>query len=106
MQKTHLTYPALQADPYKLIIGLGMLLLAAGPVRWLIGSWVDPAYDSQGLWVFALFAARLGWSLTSERARRNVRDEKTACVLLGLTTLVRGLGQVLAVNVIGAGALV
>ena len=106
MQKTHLTYPALKADPYKLVIGLGMLLLAAQPVRWLVTSWTDPAYDSDGIWVFALFAALLAWSLFSERTARNGRDEKTACALLGLTTVVRGLGQILAVNVIGAGALV
>ena len=106
MQTSHLTYPALRADPYKLIIGLGMLLMAASPIRWLATSWVDPAYDSQGLWVFGLFAAMLCWSLTSPRPLRSARDEKTACILLALTTLVRGIGQVLAVNVIGAGALV
>ncbi|MEZ0226713.1 MAG: exosortase T [Alphaproteobacteria bacterium] len=105
MQKA-ITFPALAPNSYRLIIGAGMMLMAIEPIRWLVTSWFDPAYDSKGLWVFALSAALFGWSFLSARTHRNSRDRNTACALLLLTTLVRGVGQVLAINVIGAMALV
>lgn len=105
MQKA-ITFPASAPNSYKLIIGAGMMLMAIEPIRWLVTSWFDPAYDSKGLWVFALSTALFGWSLSSPRTFHDARAQKTACALLLLTTLVRGAGQILAINVIGAMALV
>ncbi|MEZ0261499.1 MAG: exosortase T [Alphaproteobacteria bacterium] len=105
MQQTIITSPALPFDPRKAVIGAGMLLMAAEPLRWLAASWTDPAYDSKGLWVFALCVALIGWSLSSGRTAQQL-DHRKAWLLLAATTLVRGAGQVLAVNVIGALALV
>ncbi|TAL34595.1 MAG: exosortase T [Alphaproteobacteria bacterium] len=105
MQKA-ITFPALAPNSYRLIIGAGMMLMAIEPIRWLVTSWFNPAYDSKGLWVFALSATLFGWSFSSARKFHAGRTQKTAFILLALTTLVRGLGQVLAINVVGALALV
>jgi exosortase/archaeosortase family protein len=105
MQKA-ITFPAPAPNGYRLIIGAGILLMAIEPIRWLVTSWFDPAYDSKGLWVFALGAALFGWSFSSARKFHDTRAQKTAFILLALTTLVRGAGQLLAINVIGALALV
>lgn len=105
MQKA-ITFPALAPNGYRLIIGAGIMLMAVEPIRWLVTSWFDPAYDSKGLWVFALSTALFGWSFSSARKFHDGGAQKTAFILLALTTLVRGLGQVLAINVVGALALV
>lgn len=88
------------------LVAFAMLLLAAEPVRWLVQTWRDPSYDSKGFYVFALAAAIFLWSLNSARGVSSPRDRKAACALLGLTALLRAGGQILAVNVIGALALV
>jgi exosortase/archaeosortase family protein len=94
------TYPSL-------LLAAGLALLAAEPLAWLVNSWLDPSYASDGLWVVLLFAALSWWSLGSSR-----RDEATpqrrrmALLLLLASALVRLTGQLLAINVIGALTLV
>ncbi len=97
-------FPALPAD--KIVIGAGMLLMAVDPVLWLINTWLDPSYDSKGLWVFLACGGILSWSLSSPVAAKDQTAGRKACILLALTALVRAFGQVFAVNVIGALALV
>jgi exosortase/archaeosortase family protein len=91
---------------YPLLLAPGLLLLAVEPVRWLAGTWIDPAYDSQGPLVAALVAGLLLWSLTSPRVTANTTDHRRGLCLLLLTAGVRLAGQVLGVHVIGALALV
>ncbi|HQC73410.1 MAG TPA: hypothetical protein PLE42_11920, partial [Candidatus Competibacteraceae bacterium] len=48
---------------------LGLLLLAAHPLVWLVQTWLDPAYDSYGLWVALLSLGLLIWSASSPLQR-------------------------------------
>jgi exosortase/archaeosortase family protein len=80
-------------------------LLAAHPLLWLVGTWLDPAYDSQGLWIAALTLGLLGWSATSPLQGADPRRRWGGLGLLALTALVRLLGQRLGINILGAAAL-
>ncbi len=90
----------------KIFVLTGLLLLALAPAKWLLNSWQDSAYDSTGLWGFLLSLGLLIWSATSSRLSSQPINAKLAYTLLGLTALTRLLGQVLAINTIGAIALV
>lgn len=91
----------------RLAFAAAVLLLAAGPVAWLINTWIDPAFDGQGLWFFGAFVALAAWSLTSQlREDPGTADERLSILLLAATALVRLAGQVLAIDTIGALALV
>ncbi len=89
-----------------LMLALGVGILALDPLRWLANTWVDPSYDSDGLRVFLLIALLLGWSLSSPRYYQAENRPWLPVALLGTTALIRLLGQVLAINIIGALALV
>ena len=84
---------------------LGLLLLAAHPLIWLVETWLDPAYDSYGLWVAILTGVLLLWSATSPVQRVNAQQRRFGLGLLGLTATLRLLGQWLGVNTLGAAAL-
>ncbi|MFW5967229.1 MAG: exosortase T [Persicimonas sp.] len=83
---------------------LGALILAIEPVRWLVTTWRDPSYDSSGGWIFVAVVALFVWSVTSERVVRS-RDTSHAWWLLLATALIRLVGQLLAIDVLGALAL-
>ena len=83
----------------------GLALLAAHPLLWLVRTWFDPAYDSQGLWVAALTGGLLLWSATSPLQGIDARQRVNGVGLLGLTALLRLLGQWSGVNTLGAAAL-
>ncbi|MCF6198100.1 MAG: exosortase T [Hyphomicrobiaceae bacterium] len=86
---------------------LAALILGVEPVRWLVNTWLEPAYDSKGFYIFVACAALFMWSATSPRNRRQIpQQKKLALYLFAITALVRLAGQVLAVNTIGALALV
>lgn len=86
---------------YLLLVGAAGLALE--PLLWLVRSWLDPVYGGLGLPVALLCAALLSWSLLSPgKAGR----PDLALALLGATALLRLGGVVLAVNTIGALALV
>jgi len=84
---------------------LGLALLAFHPLLWLVGTWFDPAYDSQGVWVAALTFSLLLWSATSPLQICNARQRQVGLRLLALTAAIRLLGQWLGINVLGAAAL-
>ncbi|ESS73169.1 hypothetical protein MGMO_34c00130 [Methyloglobulus morosus KoM1] len=96
----NLPFPA-----YQLLMGLGMLLLAIEPILWLLGSWLEPAHDSKGGWVFLLCAGLFVWSILSPISSVENQSHKKAVLLLIGTAIFRGFGQVFAVNVLGAVAL-
>src|SRR5690348_13381243 len=83
----------------------GAALLAIGPLLWLVETWRDPAFASNGAIFFAVFAALFVWSVTSARLDGDGAGERLAIVLLAATALVRLVGQVLAIDTIGALAL-
>ncbi|MGH6816651.1 MAG: exosortase T [Hyphomicrobiaceae bacterium] len=81
-------------------------VLALEPIRWLLQTWTDPAYDSNGALVFILVAALGLWSATSPLASTPAPGFNTAAALLLASAVTRLGGQILAVNVIGALTLV
>ena len=85
----------------------GAVLLAIKPLSWLINTWLDPVYGSHGLPVFLLVIALILWSLSSRRINNSsLQRQRLALVLLAITALLRLCGQVLAINTVGALALV
>ncbi|MGE0748733.1 MAG: exosortase T [Rhodospirillales bacterium] len=89
----------------RFLLGLAAGVLAVEPVLWLVETWRDPAYDSNGLLVFAAAAVLFAWSATSARERAPAGRSR-ALALLALSAAVRLAGQMLAVNTIGALCLV
>lgn len=89
-----------------LIFGTAAGVLAYEPVRWLIQTWQDPAYDSKGFLIFMVCAGLFLWSTTSPRKLSFPDNTRWALILLSATALLRLAGQVFAVNIIGALALV
>lgn len=85
---------------------LGAFILAIHPILWLVGSWTDASYDSDGLWVFLFVFGLFLWSISSEKNNDAGKKKYLALILLLCTALVRLIGQVLAINIIGAVALV
>lgn len=83
-----------------------IVVLAAGPIVWLVNTWVDPAFNSQGLVYFIAVAVLGAWSLSSQRRTAHHHDERVAVVLLSATALVRLAAQVSAIDTIGSLALV
>ena len=80
-------------------------LLALQPILWLIGTWRDPSYDSQGFLIFLVAAGLFAWSITSRRLACAGHHGRRAILLLIATAAIRLAGQLLAVNTIGAIAL-
>ncbi len=84
------------------LLAIGAGVLALSPLLWLLASWREPAYNPQGLWV-ALAVLALGlWSYSSEQRPGSDQNRRYAYALLTISALVRLVGQVLRVNVIGA----
>ena len=89
-----------------LIFGTAAGVLAFEPVHWLVQTWQDPAYDSKGFLIFLVCAGLFLWSVTSPRKITRPNNTRWAVILLTATALIRLTGQVFAVNIIGALALV
>jgi exosortase/archaeosortase family protein len=89
-----------------LLLGLGTLILAIHPMIWLAQTWLDPAYDSMGILIFAGFVSLLTWSVSSPRISHSKAKKPFAVGMLVATSILRLLSQVLAINILGAMALV
>ena len=95
-----------RARPASGFVAAAALVLAVDPVRWLISTWRDPAYDSNGLLIFLAAAGLLAWSISSPLVEPARRQHGLAFGLIALSASVRLAGQVLAINTIGALCLV
>src|SRR6185295_11197390 len=95
-----------RAHPGSGLVAAAALVLAIDPIRWLVSTWRDPAYDSNGLLVFLAGAGLLAWSFTSPLVDPAPRRRSLALGLIALSASVRLAGQVLAINTIGALCLV
>ncbi|MBK8815174.1 MAG: exosortase T [Methylococcaceae bacterium] len=95
-----------KASAAKIITGCGMVVLALEPMTWLFRSWFDPALDSTGGWVFLLCAGLFLWSLRSPITPSGENSDAKPILILASTAIIRSLGQLFAINVIGAVALV
>ena len=90
----------------RILFAVALSILALEPILWLVRTWRDPSYDSQGFLVFLVAAGLFAWSVTSERLDRDAPRGRRAIWLLVATAVIRLAGQVLAINTIGAIALV
>jgi exosortase/archaeosortase family protein len=89
------------------LFAIAVGLLALHPLIWLINTWINPAYQSNGFLVALLVAGLLVWSLAPSRSTpQHPTTTKFAFILLSLTALIRLISQILGVNVIGALALI
>lgn len=87
------------------LLAPGLLALALEPAVWLLRTWTDPAWDSNG-WLPALVCLGLvARSLASGPAAHAPRGPRLVLGLLALTALVRLSGRLLAVHALGALAL-
>ena len=89
----------------KLIFGAAALVLAIDPILWLVRTWRDPSYDSSGFIVFCICVGVFLWSITSDHTADKV-NLRLPLILLAISSLTRLVGQVFAINVIGALTLV
>ena len=90
-----------------MLFTLAAVTLGYEPVKWLVNTWLEPSYDSKGFYIFLAVMGLFVWSTSSaQELPKNAVQQRTAFVLLGVTAVVRLLGQVLAINTIGALALV
>ncbi len=101
-----LTYIKNRASFTWVTLAIAAMILAYEPVLWLGRTWADPSYESSGFIVFCICAALFIWSVSSERITCKPVDKRLAISLVVTTSLIRLIGQVFAVNVIGAVALV
>ncbi len=73
--------------PALVLIAAG-IVLAIHPALWLVNSWLEPAYISNGLAVFLLVAGLFVWSVTSRaEAETNRKQKNLAIGLLLLSAL-------------------
>ena len=85
---------------------IGAAVLAIQPLLWLVNSWFDPGYDSDGLLVIAGLLTLLIWSVSSPLGDRDHnRHKQRAVALLIASTAIRLAGQLLGINMLGAGVL-
>ena len=89
----------------KCIFGIAALVLAIDPILWLTRTWRDPSYESSGFIVFCVCFGLFIWSITSDRHSYKV-NIKLPLLLLTISSVTRLVGQVFAINVIGALTLV
>ncbi|MGF1553439.1 MAG: exosortase T [Paracoccaceae bacterium] len=91
-------------DTAALVFALASALLAAAPLAWLVRSWSEPAYASDG-WAHAgLLGLLVALGLASGRPRHDAPRPPVLALLIG-AALVRLAGQVLAINLLSALAL-
>jgi exosortase/archaeosortase family protein len=95
-----------RSDPANGLFAAAALILAVDPIRWLVTTWRDPAYDSNGLLVFLASAGLFAWSVASPVVDQMPRRRGLALGLISLSASVRLAGQVLAISTVGALCLV
>lgn len=84
---------------FLLLLGVS-IALAFEPIRWLWLTWTDASWGSEGELVFLGILGVFGWSFLSP-VQGDMRHER-AWTWLGISALIRALGNLLAVNVLSA----
>lgn len=79
-------------------------LLALDPLKWLLNSWLDPSYQSQGGLYCLVLAGLVAMSLASSSSPGANQTGRVFVLFLFAASL-RLLGQVLAINILSALAL-
>lgn len=99
--------PTVYFSPAAVGFAVASGVLAYEPLHWLVGTWLDPSYPSSGAIYLVALSGLLLWSLTSPVVKTGAgeRHRRGAVGLLAVSAVIRLLGQVLAVNVVGGIAL-
>ncbi len=95
-----------QREKAHIILALAALVLLIDPIIWLWITWYDPAYASEGGYIAMLCLGLVVWSVRSPLITLQPISTHYGWGLLGATFILRIIGQMLAINVIGALALV
>ena len=96
--------PFSHASWSRLALLSGAGLLAWHPILWLLRTWTDPSYASDGVFAALGVAALAIWSLSSPRMAEH-RRHKGVVLCLGATAVVRLASEALGINVLGAATL-
>jgi len=80
------------------------ILLAVEPLKWLLNSWSDPSYQSNGAYYAFAIVGLVTFSLNSSSAAGSNPAGRVFALFL-LAANLRLLGQVLVVNILSALAL-
>lgn len=98
---SNLKYASKATNLSRILFLSGIAILAMEPARWLIASWFDPVWNSQG-WVMGLVVlVLLLWCISSAR-QQPAQHNQLAWLLLASSALVRLASQVLGISFIGA----
>lgn len=84
------------------LIFLAAAILSIDPVLWLVNTWRDPAYDSNGLAIAVLIIAALTWSRLSPLRSNALPPTTWALPLIALSAVLRAAGQLSAINILAA----
>ncbi len=79
----------------------GAVILAIAPTLWLIETWMDPSYASQGGGFFIATLLMGVYALSSPRVKTASHQNK-ALLILAATAGIRILSEILAINTLGA----
>lgn len=79
----------------------GAVILAIAPTLWLIETWMDPSYASQGGGFFIATMLLGLYALSSPRIKTASHQNK-ALLILAATAAIRILSEILAINTLGA----
>ncbi len=93
-------------EPTAVILAMAAAVLALDPIAWLVNTWRDPAYDSNGLLIMAAVLGMAAWSVSSPIVASPTPISSRAIGLLGMSASLRLVGQLSAVNFLGALTLV
>lgn len=85
-------------------LALASTVLAIAPLKWLLQSWHDPAYQSYGALYCLVIAALVFLSLRSSPAQHAAMPGRVIVLFVGAAAI-RFAGQYLAINVLSALAL-
>lgn len=89
-----------------LLLVPGFIALLLEPLHWLARTWIDPGYESNGMWIAAACALLWGRSLASGPAPADERSARRARGWIFVTGAIRLAGRAADFNVLGALALV
>lgn len=102
----------MEAKPQNPIITLllttSAFILAVHPLTWLLTSWFEPSYASDGGFIFLVLLGSFLWSISSPRSSHGTshQSQRLAYLLIGSTAIIRLFGSILAINFLSALTLV
>lgn len=88
-----------------LLFAAASFVLAIHPVVWLVKTWQDPSYDSDGYLFLLAVVGLTVWSIASGKPQPSKKHQGLPIALLLFSGAIRFFSQVLAINFLGGLAL-